>query len=289
MTNVLGVWLHVAPGTEVLCDVNAHVARAEMGAHGALTGVTMRTWPSRGRPARRGRGRADRLARRRPVPRLDGLRRGGEHAQLRRRHRPAARPARGRRATSAATSASPSTSTVPGCPTPPVATGVSARDVRAPLRHREPVPVQGARRPGRLRPRGTRAQIARARVQRKRLGGGWRQAGHPRRRGPLRARAPRRPAGRRPRGRAGAGRGRRRPRAAGDRPGGRGDEHRRPRHRRRPGDGGRRRGGRARASGSARSAPAPCGRSRTSTRRSRRPATAGEVLGDVLARVEQAA
>ena len=47
MTNVLGVWLHVAPGTEVLCDVNAHVARAEMGAHGALTGVTMRTWPSR--------------------------------------------------------------------------------------------------------------------------------------------------------------------------------------------------------------------------------------------------
>jgi threonine aldolase len=46
MTNVLGVWLHVAPGTEVLCDVNAHIARAEMGAHGALTGVTMRTWPS---------------------------------------------------------------------------------------------------------------------------------------------------------------------------------------------------------------------------------------------------
>ena len=47
MTNVLGVWLHVAPGTEVLCDINAHIARAEMGAHGALTGVTMRTWPSR--------------------------------------------------------------------------------------------------------------------------------------------------------------------------------------------------------------------------------------------------
>ena len=47
MTNVLGVWLHVAPGTEVLCDVQAHIARAEMGAHGALTGVTMRTWPSR--------------------------------------------------------------------------------------------------------------------------------------------------------------------------------------------------------------------------------------------------
>ncbi|HEY0239380.1 MAG TPA: threonine aldolase family protein [Friedmanniella sp.] len=46
LTNVLGVWLHVTPGTEVLCDVDAHIARAEMGAHGALTGVTMRTWPS---------------------------------------------------------------------------------------------------------------------------------------------------------------------------------------------------------------------------------------------------
>ena len=46
LANVLGVWLHVGPGQEVLCDVEAHVARAEMGAHGALTGVTMRTWPS---------------------------------------------------------------------------------------------------------------------------------------------------------------------------------------------------------------------------------------------------
>jgi threonine aldolase len=46
MTNVLGVALLVAPGQEVLCDVSAHIARAEMGAHGALTGVTMRTWPS---------------------------------------------------------------------------------------------------------------------------------------------------------------------------------------------------------------------------------------------------
>ena len=44
MTNVLGVWLHVPVGSEVLCDSVAHVARAEMGAHGALHGVTMRTW-----------------------------------------------------------------------------------------------------------------------------------------------------------------------------------------------------------------------------------------------------
>jgi len=46
MCNMLGVRLLVAPGQEVLCDVQAHIARAEMGAHAALQGVTMRTFPS---------------------------------------------------------------------------------------------------------------------------------------------------------------------------------------------------------------------------------------------------
>ncbi len=46
MANQLGVALQVAPGQEVLCDVRAHVARAEMGAHGSLHGITMRTWSS---------------------------------------------------------------------------------------------------------------------------------------------------------------------------------------------------------------------------------------------------
>lgn len=46
LSNLLGVWLHTPPGTEVLCDAEAHIARAEMGAHGALHGVTMRTWTS---------------------------------------------------------------------------------------------------------------------------------------------------------------------------------------------------------------------------------------------------
>ncbi|MFT3877249.1 MAG: GntG family PLP-dependent aldolase [Propioniciclava sp.] len=46
LANVLGVAQHVRPGQEVLCDSGAHIARAEMGAHGALTGVTMRTWVS---------------------------------------------------------------------------------------------------------------------------------------------------------------------------------------------------------------------------------------------------
>lgn len=46
MGNLLGVWSLVRPGQEVVCDVRAHIARAEMGAHAALHGVTMRTWDS---------------------------------------------------------------------------------------------------------------------------------------------------------------------------------------------------------------------------------------------------
>ncbi len=46
MANLLGVWCLVRPGQEVVCDVRAHIARAEMGAHAALHGVTMRTWES---------------------------------------------------------------------------------------------------------------------------------------------------------------------------------------------------------------------------------------------------
>jgi threonine aldolase len=48
MCNMLGVRLLVEPGQEVVCDVQAHIARAEMGAHAALQGVTMRTFPSTG-------------------------------------------------------------------------------------------------------------------------------------------------------------------------------------------------------------------------------------------------
>lgn len=44
LANVLGVAMHVAPGQEVLCDSGAHIARAELGAHASLSGVTMRTW-----------------------------------------------------------------------------------------------------------------------------------------------------------------------------------------------------------------------------------------------------
>ena len=46
LANLLGVRMLVEPGEEVLCDVGAHVARAEMGAHAAVHGLTMRTFPS---------------------------------------------------------------------------------------------------------------------------------------------------------------------------------------------------------------------------------------------------
>ena len=50
MCNMLGVRLLVEPGQEVVCDVQAHIARAEMGAHAAVQGITMRTFPcNRGR------------------------------------------------------------------------------------------------------------------------------------------------------------------------------------------------------------------------------------------------
>jgi threonine aldolase len=44
MANVLAVRSLVAVGQEVLCESGAHIARAELGAHGAYTGLTMRTW-----------------------------------------------------------------------------------------------------------------------------------------------------------------------------------------------------------------------------------------------------
>lgn len=46
MSNLLGVWLHVRPGEEILCDAQAHIVRAELGAHAALHGITTRTWTS---------------------------------------------------------------------------------------------------------------------------------------------------------------------------------------------------------------------------------------------------
>ncbi|MGC4944153.1 threonine aldolase family protein [Kribbella sp. DT2] len=44
LANILGVRALVPPGSEVLCEARAHIARAELGAHAAVSGVTTRTW-----------------------------------------------------------------------------------------------------------------------------------------------------------------------------------------------------------------------------------------------------
>ena len=44
MANVLAVRSLVGVGEEVLCHASAHIARAELGIHAAVTGLTMRTW-----------------------------------------------------------------------------------------------------------------------------------------------------------------------------------------------------------------------------------------------------
>jgi threonine aldolase len=46
MANVLALAALVGPGEEVICESRAHILRAELGAHGALTGITSRTWIS---------------------------------------------------------------------------------------------------------------------------------------------------------------------------------------------------------------------------------------------------
>jgi threonine aldolase len=42
--NQLGLRLHAKPGEEIVCDSLAHIARAELGAAAAFSGITFRTW-----------------------------------------------------------------------------------------------------------------------------------------------------------------------------------------------------------------------------------------------------
>ncbi len=44
LANLLAIRALVPVGAEVLCEAQAHIARAELGAHAAVNGVTMRTW-----------------------------------------------------------------------------------------------------------------------------------------------------------------------------------------------------------------------------------------------------
>jgi threonine aldolase len=44
LANQLGMRLHALPGQEIVCDAQAHVVRAELGAAAAFSGITTRTW-----------------------------------------------------------------------------------------------------------------------------------------------------------------------------------------------------------------------------------------------------
>ena len=170
--------LLVKPGQELVCDHGAHVVRSELGAAAVFSGITTRTWcadggcstptlvaevitperraATRSRP-RRSRWRtpitsaAARCSRRQSVRAVQAARPAARAraapgrrpaVERARRHRPAAGRAGGR------------------------------------LRHRVGLPVQGARRAGRLGAGLLDAErIAEARIWRKRYGGGMRQVG----------------------------------------------------------------------------------------------------------------
>jgi threonine aldolase len=48
LANILGIRALVPLGSEVLCEASAHVARAEVGAHAAVSGISTRTWSAPG-------------------------------------------------------------------------------------------------------------------------------------------------------------------------------------------------------------------------------------------------
>jgi threonine aldolase len=48
LANVLGVMALVPRGGEVLCEASAHIVRAELGSHAAVSGVMTRTWSAPG-------------------------------------------------------------------------------------------------------------------------------------------------------------------------------------------------------------------------------------------------
>ena len=262
MANVLAVGSLVAPGQEVLCESSAHIARAELGAHGAFAGITMRTWTATrgpGRPAddpvacspptwarsscapRRSRSRtpttspAARCCRSTTCGALRAFADERRCPDPPRRRPDLERARRDRRA------ARPSTAPSPTCCRCACPRGSAHRSARSSSARRD--------------------AIDEARVWRKRMGGGMRQVGILAAAGPARARPPRRAAGRRPRPRPAARRGLRR------RPGDGRHQHRGRRAR-----GRRRRSSpppRSRASWSRRSGRAPSGWSPTSTCRPR--------------------
>ena len=177
MANVLAVRSLVGVGQEVLCEASAHIARAELGAHGAYTGLTMRTWIHP-------RGQVDLAAiqhdvrpRHGAVLRADRGDLGREHPQLRRRSGAAA-------ARTCATCGSSPTGSASGVHldgariwNAHVATGVPLAEYGAVADVMAVCLSKGLGAPvGSLMVGGADA-IAEARVWRKRMGGGMRQVG----------------------------------------------------------------------------------------------------------------
>ena len=177
MANVLAVRSLVGPGQEVLCEARAHIARAELGAHGAYTGLTMRTWISP-------RGQVDLdddpaavRARHGAVLRADRRDLGREHPQLRRGSGAAA----GRPARSCARTPTRSASAVhmDGARiwNAHVATGVPLTAYGAVADVMSVCLSKGLGAPIGSLMVGSADAIAEARVWRKRMGGGMRQVG----------------------------------------------------------------------------------------------------------------
>ena len=220
MANVLAVRSLVGPGQEVLCESSAHIARAELGAHGAYTGLTMRTWTHP-------RGGVDLPALRRLfAPDMGPFFVATAAVSVENTHNfaggavaPAAQTC-GRCAAGPTRSGPGSTSTAPGSGTP-TSPPASRCGSTPPWPTSWPCasPRASARRWGRWSSAAPPPSPRRG-CWRKRMGGGMRQVGMLAAAGLLRARPPPRAAGRRPRARAAAGGGLRR------RPGRGGHQHR---------------------------------------------------------------
>ena len=176
LANVLAVRALVPVGAEVLCESSAHIARAELGAHGAISGDhDAHVDPSARGHRSRVAGRPPR-ARPGPVLRPDCGGLGGEHPQLRRRHRPAGRrPARAAALGRRRRSLGP----MDGARlwNAHVATGVPLQQYAACADAVAVCLSKGLGAPVGSLVVGSAELVAESRVWRKRLGGGMRQAG----------------------------------------------------------------------------------------------------------------
>ena len=151
---------------------------SELGGAAMHSGLQTRGLPGLPRAAHaradRGGGPADRPASTRRAPRSSRSR-----TRTTARAAPSGRSTSSRRSsTSARELGLASTSTARGSRTPSVALGVPAARIGGLVRHRDAVPLEGARLPARRRDRRARHELmARARVEKHRFGGAMRQAG----------------------------------------------------------------------------------------------------------------